>query len=160
MKQNQGGVAGAVRELLVDTVTEMGYYLWDVAYVKEGAGYYLRITIDSEDGINIDDCEKVHRAIDPILDRADPIDQAYTLEVSSPGIERELRTDEHLMACEDWQVEVRLYAPVDGSKVYRGTLREYLPEEGVIYLTLPDGSERGFARETVSKIATVYDFGD
>ena len=161
MKQNQsGGIAGTVRALLEDKIEQMGYFLWDVEYVKEGASYYLRVTIDDEEGINIDDCEKVHRAIDPILDEADPIDQAYILEVSSPGIERELRTDAHLMACEGWQVEVRLYAPLDGSKVYRGVLQEYIPQEGILFLTMPDGSEKKFPRESVSKISTVYDFGD
>ena len=161
MKQNQsGGIAGTVRALLEDKIEQMGYFLWDVEYVKEGASYYLRVTIDDEEGINIDDCEKVHRAIDPILDEADPIDQAYILEVSSHGIERELRTDAHLMACEGWQVEVRLYAPLDGSKVYRGVLQEYIPQEGILFLTMPDGSEKQFPRESVSKISTVYDFGD
>lgn len=94
-KNSTQGTASAVRELIEPTVTELGYDIWDVEYVKEGADMHLRITIDSEDGIDIDDCEKVHRAIDPLIDEADPIEESYLLEVSSPGIERRLRTPEH-----------------------------------------------------------------
>ena len=113
-------VAERVAELAEPLVEEFGYFLWDVEFVKEGGRRVLRITIDSEEGITIDDCEKVHRAIDPVLDEADPIEEAYYLEVSSPGIERELRTDMHIEACEGWDAEVRLYAPIDGAKSFRG----------------------------------------
>lgn len=84
--------AAAVTELISDTVASLGFELWDVEYVKEGADMYLRITIDAPETIDIDDCENVSRAINPILDDADPIDEPYMLEVSSPGIERQLRT--------------------------------------------------------------------
>ena len=86
-------VASAVRELLLPTAESLGYVLWDVEYLREGADNILRVTIDSENGINIEDCEKMHRAIDPILDEADPIDQAYTLEVSSPGLGRQIKNE-------------------------------------------------------------------
>ena len=95
-------------------VEGLGYTLWDVEYVKEGSEWYLRVTIDSPSGITIDDCERVHRAIDPVIDEHDPIENAYHLEVSSPGIERVLRTDAHLAAFAGEEVEVRLYAAVDG----------------------------------------------
>ena len=85
MKKN---VAGTVAELIADTVRENGCELWDVEYVKEGADWHLRVTIDREGGVGIDDCERVHRAIDPLLDEADPIEGSYYLEVSSPGIPR------------------------------------------------------------------------
>ena len=101
---------------------ELGFFLWDVEYVKEGGRKVLRITIDSEEGITIDDCEKMHRALDPLLDEADPIEEAYYLEVSSPGIERELKNDMHIDACEGWDVEVKLYAPIDGAKTFKGKL--------------------------------------
>lgn len=79
-------------------IERLGLSLWDVRFVKEGAEYYLRVFIDSENGITIEDCENVSRAIDEPLDIADPISQSYCLEVSSPGVERELRTDEHFAA--------------------------------------------------------------
>lgn len=150
------GIAEVVAGLAEPLAEEFGYFLWDVEYVKEGGRKILRITIDSEDGINIDDCEKMHRALDPVLDEADPIEEAYYLEVSSPGIERELRTDMHIEACEGWNVEVRLYAPVDGSKVFRGKLLE-LGESGSVRIDA-NGKTREFPRETVAKIQTYFEF--
>ena len=138
MAKGAKNIAGAVTELLTPTIVdEMGYILWDVEYVKEGSEYYLRITIDSEEGIYIEDCERVHRAIDPILDEADPIENSYRLEVSSPGIERELRTEEHILACEGWEVEARLYAQIEGAKVHRGIIVGY--EDGILTLETPTG---------------------
>ena len=112
-KQN---VAGVVEALLTPVVEELGYRLWDVEFRKVGADPTLTITIDSDDGITIEDCEKFHRAIDPLLDEADPISEAYHLEVSSPGIERELRTDEHIRASFGEKVEVKLFTQQDGRK--------------------------------------------
>ena len=136
--------------------------IWDVEYVKEGGRYVLRITIDREDGVDIDHCEAFHRAIDPVLDEADPISDPYTLEVSSPGIERELKNDFHLSACEGWSVEVRLYAPVDGAKVFRGVLLPCSEDEIVIGLGNYDpergGETRSFPRSAVAKVQTYFDF--
>ena len=148
-------VAGTVAELVAPVAEEMGIILWDVEFVKEGARKILRITIDSEEGITIEDCEKFHRAIDPKLDEADPIEDAYYLEVSSPGIERELKNEMHIAACEGWQVEVKLYAPLDGSKLFRGELLE-CPEGSVVIMT--ENGEMRFDAAAVAKIATVYDF--
>ena len=119
MKKN-GNVAAVVRQLAEPLAERLGYDLWDVEFVKEGADYCLRITIDSPQGITIDDCERMHLAIDPVLDEADPIEGSYRLEVSSPGVERGLKTPRHMAACEGWTVEVRLYAPADGSKCHIG----------------------------------------
>ena len=76
MKNTTKNVAATVSELINPIAKELGYFLWDVEFVKEGSRHILRVTIDSEDGINIDDCEKMHRAIDPVLDEADPIETA------------------------------------------------------------------------------------
>ncbi|MBQ7384061.1 MAG: ribosome maturation factor RimP [Clostridia bacterium] len=149
-------VAERVTELAEPLAEEFGYFLWDVEYVKEGGRKILRITIDSEEGITIDDCEKMHRALDPVLDEADPIEEAYYLEVSSPGIERELRTDMHIEACEGWDAEVRLYAPVDGAKSFRGKLLP-LGERGEVRLD-SNGKVREFARDSVAKIQTYFEF--
>ena len=157
MKNSAKNIAGTVKALIMPVAEEFGYLLWDVEYVKEGARMILRVTIDSEDGITIDDCEKMHRAIDPILDEADPIENAYYLEVSSPGIERELKTNEHLRYCEGQRVELRLYAPVDGVKSFLGTLGTFT-EDSITLLT--EKEERVFARSAVSKIRTVFEFDD
>ena len=150
-------VASTVREIISPVADELGYYLWDVEFVKEGADKHLRITIDNEEGITIEDCEKFHRAIDAPLDEADPIAEAYILEVSSPGIERELKYPEHIEACEGWDVEVKLYAPKDGTKAFRGVLMGY-DEDGSIAVEI-GGEKISFKPDEVAKIATYYDFG-
>ena len=142
-----------VREIIEPKVSELGYRIWDVTYSKVGADYHLEITIDSDDGIGIEDCEKVHRAIDPILDEYDPIEGFYYLEVSSPGVERELRTDEHIALSIGEKVEVKLFAAKDGAKSFIGTLSAF--EDGKITVSLGDG-EITLEKQEVSKITTVY----
>ena len=154
--KKSGGVVGAVRKIAEPLAEELGYILWDVEYEKQGADMYLRITIDSEEGITIDDCERMHRAIDPILDEADPIEEAYYLEVSSPGIERELKTEEHIFACEGWDVEVRLYAPQNGAKSFRGVLLES-GQNGEIRIDAK-GTVMEFPKNTVAKLQTYFEF--
>ncbi len=149
-------VAETVRTLINPTADELGYFLWDVEYVKEGADMILRVTIDSDEGITIDDCERMTRAIDPILDEADPIEDSYLLEVSSPGIERDLTRPEHFEVCIGDEVELRLFAPVDGSKVWRGILKG-INDEGQIVIEAA-GTDRAFDTSAVSKIKTVFDF--
>ncbi len=119
-------IAATVRELLLPTAEKLGYVLWDVEYLREGADNILRITIDGENGINIEDCEKMHRAIDPVLDEADPIDQAYTLEVSSPGLGRQIKNETQASYCLGQEINVKLYAPDEkGRRALRGVLKEY-----------------------------------
>ena len=156
MAQKQKGITEVVKELALPLAEEFGYILWDVEFVREGSKRILRLTIDAEDGITVDDCEKMHRAIDPVLDAADPIEEAYYLEVSSPGIERELRTDAHLLYCEGADVEVRLYAPLNGSKSFRGELLP-LGENGQISISAA-GKTLEFERSAVAKIKTVFEF--
>ena len=155
MAKNTGIAAQAERDI-TPVVSELGYDVWDVEYVKEGSEMYLRITIDKPDGITIDDCETVHRAIDPVLDEVDPIEDAYHLEVSSPGIERELRTDAHFAAFAGKEIEVRLYAPSDGAKVWTGDLLG-LDADGSVRLSV-NGSEKRFPRASVAAARTVFRF--
>lgn len=158
---NKKNIARTVEALLFPVVTGLGYELWDVVYEKEGVDYYLRIIIDSEEGITTDDCEKVHRAIDPIIDEADPIEDSYMLEVSSPGIERELRTAAHIQAYTgtECEVEVRFFAPINKVKSVRGIILSYNTDEDTVTV-LTSGSELTFKRRDAAKITTVYDFGD
>ena len=146
-------VKETVREAILPTVTELGYRLWDVTYSKVGADYHLEITIDTDEGININDCEKVHRAIDPIIDECDPVEGFYYLDVSSPGSEREIRTDEHLMHCIGWQVEAKLFAAKDGRKSFVGKLAAYDSES----VSITEGEETVLIRrDEISKLNTVY----
>ena len=142
-----------VREAIELKVLELGYRIWDVTYSKIGADYHLEITIDNDAGIGIDDCEKVHRAIDPILDEVDPIEGFYYLEVSSPGIERELRTEEHILSSLGMQVEAKLFAPKDGQKSFVGTLVSL--SDGCVKIE-SDGAEISVARQEISKLTTLY----
>ena len=153
-----GGVVGAVRKIAEPLAEELGYVLWDVEYEKQGADMYLRITIDSEEGITLDDCERMHRAIDPLLDEHDPIEDAYHLEISSPGIERELKNEMHISACEGWDVEVRLYAPLDGAKSYTGKLVGLNGEGAVEVACDPTGDVRAFPRAAIASLRTRYVF--
>ena len=149
-------IVGVVSELVAPTAEEQGLSLWDVEFVKEGAKRILRITIDSEEGIDIEQCERFHRAIDPLLDEADPIEESYYLEVSSPGIERELKCDMHVQACAGERVEVKLYAPRDGAKSFVGVLLG-LDGEGNIVVEA-DGKQITFDKKEIAKIQTVFDF--
>ena len=142
-----------VREGIEQTVTDLGYRIWDITYSKIGADYHLEITIDNDEGIEISDCEKVHRAIDPILDEIDPIEDFYYLEVSSPGVERELRTEEHISLSIGEKVEVKLFAPKDGIKSVIGILSSY--ENGILTVATDD-AEYSFEKSDVSKIKTIY----
>ena len=142
-----------VREAILPTVTELGYQIWDVTYSKIGADYHLEVTIDKEDGIDIQDCEKVHRAIDPILDEVDPIEDAYYLDVSSPGIERELRTDDHILWGVGQKVEAKLFAAHQGMKSIVGNLESYIDDK----ITLKnDAGEYVLEKSAISKIVTIF----
>lgn len=154
-KKRPRGVAPFVRELVAPVAAEQGIMLWDVEFVREGAEMILRLTIDKEGGVGIDDCERFHRAIDPLLDEADPIETAYRLEVSSPGIERIITRPEHFAAMKGSEVEVKLYAPVDGVKLFRGILGEF---DGACVSFTVGGEEITLEREKIAKIHTVFDF--
>jgi ribosome maturation factor RimP len=149
-------IAAVVREGITPTADALGYTLWDVEFLKEGSRRILRVTIDNEEGITIEDCEKMHRAIDPILDEIDPIEDAYDLEVSSPGIERDLRTTAHIDACIGERVEARFFAPFEGIKQLEGILVGREGEE--IVCIEVNGEEKKFPRSAISKLQTLFDF--
>lgn len=150
MKKN---IRETVREAVEPTITELGYDIWDITYQKIGADYHLEITIDKEEGINIEDCEKVHRAIDPILDECDPIESFYYLDVSSPGIERELRTAEHISRSIGQKVLAKLFTQKDGKRSVSGVLSAFT--DGKITITEPTG-EVVLTQSEIAKLTTVY----
>ena len=114
-----------VDNLLRKIIEDLEYELYDVVYEKEGKDYYLRIFIDKDEGIDLNDCETVHNAINDILDEADYIKDQYFLEVSSPGLERTLRKKEHFMKQIGNEIMVKLYRPIDKKKEFSGTLTCY-----------------------------------
>lgn len=125
-KKKGGNTVEAVTGVVKPIVEGLGLRLWDVRLVKEGALMYLRVFIDKDEGISIDDCEAVSRAIDAPLDELDPVDGEYTLEVCSPGIERELIRDEHFEQFIGADVMVKMIRPIEGiGREFCGKLKAY-----------------------------------
>lgn len=118
-------ITEAVTELVVPIAEEVGVVLWDVEYLHTGGENYLRILIDSENGVSIDQCEEVSRALDSLLDEVDIINDSFILEVASAGIERSLKKPIHFIKYLDSLIEVKLYAAIGGSKRYVGILSSF-----------------------------------
>ncbi len=152
MAKSKGGVTvSKVRQLCEPIINELGLSLWDVRYVKEGAGWFLRIYIDKDGGVDINDCEAVSRAVNEPLDELDPIENAYCLEVCSPGIERELICDEHFEQFIGADIMVKMRVPIDGiGKEFKGVLKSY--DDGTV--TIRDHSDEN--EVTVSKKDAVW----
>ena len=118
-------ITDKVAELARPVVEEEGCTLWDVEYVREAGTWYLRVFVDKDGGVSIDDCEAISRALDPILDREDPIPDSYVFEVGSAGADRELKRPGDYAQFMGSEVELRLYQPQGGCKVFVGTLKGY-----------------------------------
>ena len=114
-----------VGALVAGIVAELGFELCDVEFAKESGNWVLTLFIDKEGGVNIDDCERVSKAVDPILDEADPIEQAYYLSVSSLGLDRPIKKDKDFARSLGKEVEVKLYAPQNGKKELTGILSAF-----------------------------------
>ena len=127
-------ITDLVTDLARPVVEANGCSLWDVEYIKEAGSWYLRLYIDKEGGVSIDDCEAVSRGGDPLLDEADPIQDAYTFEVSSAGADRPLKKPEHFAAFLGAEVDVKFYQAVNGQKSCTGILAGY--QDGDVTLTL------------------------
>ncbi|MCD7811461.1 MAG: ribosome maturation factor RimP [Ruminococcus sp.] len=150
-----GGTERRVYDLIKPITDELGYYLWDVCYVKEGAMWYLRIFIDCDEGITIDDCERATKPIDEALDKADPISQSYMLEVGSAGLERELVKEDHFEVCTGDEVRIRFIRAVDGVKEIVGIL-EGADKEGVTVNA--DGEMKKFPLCDISYVKLNFEF--
>lgn len=142
-------------QLLLPIAQEAGVEIYDVEYVKEGSDWYLRAYIDKPEGVNIGDCETVSRALSDKLDEADFIEDAYILEVSSPGLGRTLKKDKHLEKSIGEEVEVRLYKPVEKCKDFTGILKRFDAEQLVIETA---EKEMTFARKEIALIRLALDF--
>jgi len=118
-------IENQVQNLLEPVIENLGYELYDVIYTKEGKDYFLKIFIDQETGIQIEDCEKVTEVINDILDQKDLISENYFLEVSSPGIERLLRKEKHFLKNIGKEVMVKLYRPIHQKKELVGILKHF-----------------------------------
>ena len=143
-------------KVLLPIAEECGVEIYDVEYVKEGSGWYLRAYIDKEGGVTIEDCEKVSRAVSDILDREDFIEDAYTLEVSSPGLGRALKKEKHLAKSIGAKVELKMYKPIGKQKEFSGILRGV--DAAGITIEPEEGTSMNFARSDVALIRLALDF--
>ncbi|MBR1635132.1 MAG: ribosome maturation factor RimP [Lachnospiraceae bacterium] len=141
-------------EFIQPILEELGFSLYDLEYVKEAGEYFLRAYIDKPDGITIDDCVTVSRRMNEILDREDYIADAYTFEVSSPGIERRLRTDQHFKGAVGELVRLKLYAAKDGKKEWDGILKEAAEDTVVLDC---EGTEMTIPKSEIASAHTVFD---
>ena len=159
-----------VEELVTKPINELGYRVYDVMYVKEGNDNYLRIFIDNDTGISLDDCEKVNDAINPILDEANYIKDQYFLEVSSPGVERRLRKNKHFEASIGKEVDINLYSPItlkqdeinekkkknNTTKNISGILKSF--DENNITLEIESNEEIKIERKNISNIKIKFNW--
>ena len=155
-KSKGGNTVETVWKIAEPIAQDLGLSLWDVRFEKEGANWYLRIFIDKEDGVSIDDCVDMSHAIDKPLDDADPIEQSYCLEVCSPGVERELKRDSHFEKCIGQPVMVKLIRPIDSKREFNGILESY--DNGNFELRLEDGTGLMINKKETSYVK-LDDFG-
>ena len=142
-------VTDTVSELARPVVEKLGLTLWDVEYVKEGGERYLRVFIDKDGGVSSDDCEAVSRALDPLLDEADPIEDHYIFEVSSAGIERPLKRPSDFEKFMGSKIYISLYRSVNGAREHTGLLRGY--DDGAVEAEV-NGSLVRFEKKDVALV--------
>lgn len=154
---HKSNVVAHVENIAAPIAEKLGLSIWDIEFVKEGSTYFLRFFIDKNCGVGIDDCEAFSRAIDPVLDETDPIEQSYCLEVSSPGIERELKRDWHFEKYIGAMIKVRLIRPDDkGRRDLVGKLAAFDGE----YVTIDLGGETLLFRRLETAYVRLCDEND
>lgn len=148
-------ITETVRQFAEPVVQAHGCSLWDVEYVREGADWFLRLYIDKPGGVDINDCEAISRAVDPILDEKDPIPDSYSFEVCSAGLERELKRPSDFAQFLGSAVTVKLYKPVNGLKEQAGTLAAY--EDGAVTIRQGEKEVR-FEKSEVAQVRLRVEF--
>lgn len=143
-------------ELLLPIIDEFRFELVDVEYVKEGSNWYLRAYIDKPGGITVDDCEAVSRRLSDLLDEEDFIDDAYILEVSSPGLGRPLKKDKDFARSIGEEVEIRTFRPVDHEREFTGVLKGF--DKNRLVIELEDHEIMEFSRDNIALVRLSFDF--
>lgn len=150
------GVINTVKNISESLAEELGYELVDVEFLKEGSNYFLRVYIHKPDGINLDDCQMMSQLLSSRLDEEDPISVPYYLEVSSPGLDRPLKTDKDLKRNLGKEIEVRLYEAINDKKIIEGILENY--DEKKLKLLLGNDKSINIPREKVALVKLVVKF--
>ncbi len=146
-------IENKVEELVTKPINDLGYKVYDVMYVREGKDNYLRIFIDNDQGISLDDCEKVNNAITDMLDEADIIKDQYFLEISSPGVERHIRKDQQLEENIGKDINIKLFKPIDKQKELTGTLQNFNKEQITLLI---DNQEVTIERNNISSMKRAF----
>jgi ribosome maturation factor RimP len=148
--------AEKARALTETEVARLGYELVDVEFKKEQSAWVLTFFIDKDGGVTVDDCEQVSRAVEPILDEADPIEQSYYLSVSSPGLDRPLKTVRDFQRYMGKPVMLKLYAKIDGKKEFSGELKNI--GEATLTLCVNEKEEKVFQRKDIALVKPEISF--
>lgn len=143
-------------DLVMPMIEQNNFELVDVEYVKEGSNWYLRVYIDKEGGINIDDCELISRALSDKLDEEDYIEDAYILEVSSPGLGRPLKKDKDFNRSIGEEVEVKLFRAIDKQKEFSGILKSY--DKDKVTISLDENGDMEIERANIALVRLALDF--
>lgn len=155
-EKKKGPVTEQVRRLVEPVAADFGLQIWDIRYEKEGASWYLRIFIDKPGGVNIEDCENMSRGVDKLIDEADPIEGSYFLEVSSPGIERDLVRPEHFQAFIGSLINVRLIRPRANQRDFVGKLQGFC--DGTLTIEASSGETLTFEKKETAYIRLYEDY--
>lgn len=149
-------IEAAIEELVSPIVGDKGFEIVDIEYVKEAGEYYLRVFLDKEGGISLNDCEAVSRELSEILDVKDPIKDNYFLEVSSPGLDRPLKKDKDFVRYQGRDVEIKLYKPLNGSKQFEGELVGLNEDKNIVVII--DDNEVEFNKKDVALVRLAIKF--
>lgn len=149
-------IEAAIEELVSPIVDDKGFEIVDIEYVKEAGEYYLRVFLDKEGGISLNDCESVSRELSEILDVKDPIKDNYFLEVSSPGLDRPLKKDKDFVRYQGRDVEIKLYKPLNGSKQFEGELVGLNEDKNIVVII--DDNEVEFNKKDVALVRLAIKF--
>ena len=148
-------IENKVESLIKEKIEKLGYELYDVEYTKEAKNFFLRIYIESEKRISLEDCEKVSNEINEPLDKSNIISEQYFLEVSSTGVEKVLRKDKHLQKSIGEEVEIKLFKKDEkGNKVYTGNLKSFNEQE----IQIESNEEISIERKNIAQIKTIYNW--
>lgn len=149
-------IKSIIEDLVKDTITEMNYEYVETDYSKQGKDYVLTVYIDSPDGIDLDDCEKVSRTIEKIIDDADPIEDSYCLCVSSVGLDKPLKTDRDFEKNTGNCVDIKLYKNLNGKKEFSGRLISF--NDNFLVIDMEENSSMEISRKDIAKIVRHIDF--
>lgn len=155
MSKKKQNIASKVRNLVENVITDMGYTLWDVTYYKEGADMILEISVDKNAGVSLDDCSKITKTVEPLIDELDPIQGSYCLMVSSAGTDRELRTIDHIKYAIEKKlpVVIKLFSAFEGEKKFSGSIK-YADKDNITIIRDQIENEIVLPKKLISKITT------